>query len=153
MADVDIALNKIDENYWDISFVNGDFKKTDGFETAINITLMCERRAAESEMPKPELRRGWWGNLLLPYDKFEIGSKLWLLSQARSTQDTLNNSITYMQTAFQWFIDDGYLEKIDIDAEYRGIDNTELIIRIDFIRSQNIVESKYYSVWNNTFIE
>lgn len=152
MANIDIKLDRTEEGYWDISFVNGDFKKTDGFDTAINITLMCERRAVASEVPKPELRRGWWGNFLLLYDKFEIGSKLWLLSQARSTQETLNNSITYMEDAFRWFIDDGYLEKININAEYQELDKTKLVIRIDFIRSQNIVESKYYSVWDNTFL-
>lgn len=152
MADIDIALERSEEGYYDFSFVNGDFKKTQGFDTAIQITLMCERRADESEMPAPETQRGWWGNLILPYDNFEIGSKLWLLSQARANQETLNNSITFAETAFQWFIDDDYLDKVNITSEYQDEESTQLILKIDLIRSQNVVDSRYYSIWENTFL-
>lgn len=148
---IDVDLQKTDDGYYDIAFGDdGDFVKTEGFDTAIKMSLMCERRADASEIPSAEYRRGWLGNVQLGFDNFQVGSKLWLLSQARADQDTLNNSVTYTQECLQWMIDTSLIDKIDVFAEYR---NDSLILKINFIRFQNIVLSKYYDVWNNTFIE
>jgi len=98
---VDIKLND-DKGYWDIDFDSqGDFVLEDGFDTAILMSLMCNKRANEAEVEAPQYRRGWWGNETSDFDNFEIGSKLWLLSQARATQNTLNRAIRYTQDALQ----------------------------------------------------
>jgi len=148
---IDIKLNN-NKGYWDISFDSqGDFVLEDGFDNAILISLMCERRANESEVVAPQFRRGWWGNETSDFDNFEIGSKLWLLAQARATQNTLNRAINYTQDALQWMIDDGYVEQITVDAKYRNL--TDLILLITFVRSNNKTFTKGYDVWNNTFTE
>lgn len=151
MAYVDIDLLKDDKTYYDLSFdSDGDFVKTEGFNMALKISLMCERRASKSEVALPQYRRGWWGNQYLGYDNFEIGSKLWLLNQTRATQNTLNNSIVFSQIALQWLVDDNYLNEIRVTAEYI---NSELNLNINLIRSNNLVESYGYSLWDNTLRE
>ena len=67
MALVDILMTKNDDGYYDINFENGDLSKTDGFETALLMTFLCERRASDSEIPSPKRQRGWWGNAFLGF--------------------------------------------------------------------------------------
>jgi phage gp46-like protein len=124
---------------------------TDGFDTAIKMSLMCERRADSSEISTSQYRRGWFGNLILDYDNFEIGSKLWLLSQARADQLNLNLAKTYTQAAFQWMVDDNLIKKLDVFTRYDR--NFKLIITIIFYRSNDKTESIAYNLWDNTFLE
>jgi len=148
--DIDLLKNNNDK-FYDINFgSDGDFIKTEGFNMALKISLMCERRASESEVALPQFRRGWWGNEFLGFDNFEIGSKLWLLNQTRATQNTLNNSITYTQNSLQWLITDNYLSRVHVTANY---EDNGLNINIDLIRSNNLVESYGYSLWDNTLKE
>lgn len=147
---VDLDLNK-DAGYYDISFTNGDLAKVSGFDTALQMSFMCERRASESEIKEPRRRRGWWGNEANGFDNFEYGSKLWLLEQARATQETLNNSETYVYNALEWLIEDGHLDLIRVNAEYDS--NLNLIINIEFVRRNNVVFSRSYNLWENTFID
>lgn len=147
-TDIDIEKNVL--GYYDFTITDaGDFQTTDGFDTAIKMTLMCERRASASQVPAPQFRRGWIGNLQLGYALFEIGSLLWLLSQARAIQNTLNDAITFTNTAFQWMIDDGYLERVETNSEY--LNTTGMLLAINFIRAQDSVFTRYFDVWNNTF--
>lgn len=143
---IDIALEQ-NNGIYDIAIDpnTGDFKLVDGFETALIMSLFCERRADQSEIETSELRRGWWGNETGP-DGFEIGSKLWLLDQARKTQETLNKSNDYGSECLQWFIDDGYLKSIDIKSSY----SPELNIDIKLNRDNSITESRSFELWENT---
>lgn len=147
----DIELIKTESGYYDFSFDEyGDFKKVKGFDTAILITILGEKRADESEMPVPQLRRGWWGNEILGFGEFEQGSKLWELYQARADQTSLNLSETFMREAFQWFLDDKHLDSVKVDSSYD--DYKKLIIHIDLMRDNDLIDSKNYSLWENTFV-
>jgi phage gp46-like protein len=148
----DIKLRRSeDAQIYDINFVDGDFEQMNGLDTAILMSLTCERRADESEVSLPEKRRGWIGNEINGFSDFEYGSKLWLLEQARATQDTLNKAVTYAQEALQWLVEDDYATSIVVDGEYD--DNIELLLNIKFVRNNNVVESRTFNVWQNTFID
>ena len=88
---------------------NGDIKTDDFFDTSLLYSLFGERRASPDEVVEPQLRRGWIGNS----DDFENGSKIWLLSQARLTRDTLNRLQDEAEKALQWLVDDGLAVSID----------------------------------------
>lgn len=148
MTFVDIAMDKTEQGYFDMVFENGVIETINSFETALNMSIFGERRASESEVSIPQFRRGWYGNSLLGFENFEMGSKLWLLGQARATQNTLNNAITYCDEALQWFIEDNYLDKVLVSANYD--ERNAMLINIQLIRSQNIVLSKCYKLWQNT---
>lgn len=151
MSFVDILLEKTTEGYYDLQFDNGDLLSTQGFTSALLMSIFCERRATPSEVAQPEKRRGWWGNAFLGFTDFEIGSKIWLLSQARANQNTLNNWITYINNAIEWFIDDKYLDKINVTAEYDI--NNALISNIDLIIGNDIILNLGLRLWNNTIEE
>lgn len=148
--DIDLKLARKKElgNLYDISFANGDFEMVNNFDTSLQMSIYCERRADPSEVPTPELRRGWWGNELSDNMGFQIGSKIWLLAQARLTQDTLNKVITYTQEALEWYVEDGLLMKIEVSAEF--LEDIGIRLFIKLYRSPNQVETKFFDLWNNT---
>lgn len=150
MAFVDILMEK-DNGFYDLAFDNGDLKSTQGFTSALLMSIFCERRATPSEVATPEKRRGWWGNAFLGFTDFEIGSKLWLLSQARADQVTLNNSITFSTNALDWLIDDKYIDKANITAEYD--EQNVLLLAIQLLIGQDIVLNKGFKLWQNTIEE
>jgi phage gp46-like protein len=142
----DILLNNTN-NYWDIDFTNGDFTMTRGLETAILMSIFVDKRAAANEVPRVDLRRGWQGNKLSGYDNYEIGSKLWLLFQSRNNQTTLNLINTYVVDCLSWLVVDNIATKIEVDSSFipDGIQ-----IDVTIYRSQNIIFSNSYALWNNT---
>lgn len=151
MEFVDIAVSNEGRDFLDIDFENGDIKTTDGFETSLLMSILGNKRASASEVPAPQNRRGWWGNEALDFDDYEIGSKLWLLNQARQTQRTLNDSITYSRDATQWYVDDNFLDKVQVTAEYVKVGNDRVLeILINLVKFQNSVLSKGFRIWQNT---
>lgn len=149
MSKVDITIKKRGSNkFYDIVFdSDGDIETTEGLETAVILSLFGEKRASASEVASAELRRGWWGNLLNQVKDYEIGSKLWLLEQARLTQETLNSSLTSTQEGFQWFIDDRLLDDVLVTSNFT---DSGIKIKIDLIRAQNKVFSRAYDLWEKT---
>lgn len=120
---------------------NGDIETADQLNTALLMSLFCERRAAPSEMPHPELRRGWIGNVATP--GFEIGSKLWLYEQARLTRTTLNGIQSEALSAVAWFVEDDIATKSEA-----GVTPSELVVSL--YRANSEVASVYYKLWEGT---
>lgn len=123
----------------------GDILTEDFFDTALLMSLFAERRALDSEMPDPQLRRGWIGNESTP--DFENGSKLWLHEQARVTRTTLNEIETIILSGLQWLVDDNLVVKIEVNA---GISNGGIAVNILIERIGSPVEKRYFELWNNT---
>ncbi len=148
MENIDIEVLPVtNSQLFDISFVDGDLKGVESMDTAIKLSIFEERRADESEQPVNELRRGWWGNELSDVEGFEIGSKLWELYQARATQETSNRAVTFLQGANSWFVEDNRLESVEITSQLVG---SQITPRIDYIRSNNSVDSRSFKLWENT---
>jgi phage gp46-like protein len=146
MEKIDIAVRKTGEIF-DIDFEDGDLKSIDSFDTAINMSVFEERRADESEQPVNDLRRGWVGNELSDVDGFEIGSKLWQLYQARANEDTANKSVTILQEALIWLVEDGHLSNVTVSSQLSS-DNIDITITL--VRSNNVVDSRSFKLWENT---
>jgi phage gp46-like protein len=148
----DVKLRRRESNsIYDINFIDGDFEQMQGLDTAILMSLTCERRANSSEVSLPQYRRGWVGNEINGFADFEYGSKLWLLEQARATQNTLNDAVTHAQNALQWLVDDGFADSIIAEGEYNDL--IELILNITFVKNNNILLNLKYNVWENTFVD
>lgn len=125
---------------YDISIdANGDIKTEDAFNTAILMSLFCERRASASEMPDALRRRGWIGNT----DDFEIGSKLWLYEQARKSTATDLNINAEVLNALSWFVEDNLLESINATTK-------DGVIEVTLSRPTSQVEKRYYKLWSNS---
>jgi len=149
MADgFDFAIAKNSLGRYDISFNDaGDVSGTSSFDTAILMTVFCERRAAASEVSNNANRRGWWGNTLSDIPDFEIGSKAWLLEQSRLTEDALNLALTYYRTAFQWFLDEGYANSVVVMGNLTA---TGIYVKIILRVAPDTVGTPLFDVWLNT---
>ncbi len=137
MAKIDIKMVKDSRGNYDMAIgADGDLLTTGGVETSLLMSFFAERRADESEVAVPFLRRGWWGNAFTAPDNFEIGSKLWLLYQSRNLPDTARRAEDFTRQAFQWLIDDKIFERITVSSA--ATDNTLLITVIFINRGENI---------------
>lgn len=147
MIPIDVLVEKDERGLFDLAIgSNGDFNTTAGFETALAMSLGEERRADSSEVVRPELRRGWWGNELND-DGFEIGSKLWLLEQARLNQNTANAAVDHAKKGLQWLVEDGHLKDVQASSLFTK-NGIELSIKL--LRSNSPAESVSYQLWSNT---
>ena len=124
---------------------DGDILTADFFDTAILMSLFCERRAASSEVPDSQRRRGWIGNESTP--GFEMGSKIWLYEQARIDRNTLNGINSAADAAFRWMIDDEIALSVSSSSTFTNDTiNLEVIIE----RPNSKVERRYFTLWDNT---
>lgn len=145
MTGYDAVLTEVNGAY-DISLAeNGDILTRDSFETALLMSLWGERRAAASEMPVPELRRGWIGNESTP--GWENGSKLWLYEQSRATRTVLNGIETAVANGLQWLVDDGLAIRVTVSARLTS-GNISVLAEIE--RPNSTVERRYFDLWENT---
>lgn len=141
------AVLTIDEqtNAYDFTLdENGDIKTEEFFDTSLLYSLFGERRASPDEVPEPQLRRGWIGNS----SEFENGSKIWLLSQARLTRDTLNRLQDEAEKALQWLVDDGLA--VSIDQVVASVSRGRVVLDITIRRSRDKVDRKFFTLWENT---
>jgi len=126
---------------------NGDIAHESSFDTALKMTLFCERRASASEQVVPERRRGWIGNEANEIGNFEIGSKLWLLFQARLTQTEVNAAVDYTNQALEWMVEDNLLKSVEVVGSK---ENGALLLNIILFRFNDRVDSRLFKIWNNT---
>jgi phage gp46-like protein len=84
--------------------------------SAVLISLFSDRIANPDDVIPDGTNdpRGWWGDDAA----HPIGSRLWLLSRAKQTTDTLARAQTYIAEALQWLIDDGVVARFDIYVEW-----------------------------------
>lgn len=125
---------------------DGDILTADAFNTALLMSLFCERRAQASEVPAPENRRGWIGNESDP-DGFEIGSKLWLHEQSRITKTSLQDIVTSGSNGLQWLVNDNIITSFNV---YASLSNDNILITVEIYRPNSEVEYKYFNFWSNT---
>lgn len=131
--------------YYDFNYSDeGDIESEDAFDTSIIVSLFTDARADESEVPTPEDRRGWIGNL---GQTFQIGSKLWMYSQSRSNDRTAQGVRSEVQSALKFFVDDGFVKSIEVIAT--PIENG-IGFEVSINRYSSKVDTKYFELWNNT---
>lgn len=137
----------LDDDYDFQIGADGDILTADFFDTAILMSLFAERRATASEMPESHRRRGWIGNESTP--GFEIGSKLWLLEQARISRTVLSETETAAYNGLKWMLD-GIAVNIFTAAT---LSNGSIALEVIIERPSSKPDKRYYDVWDNTGIQ
>jgi phage gp46-like protein len=136
---LDIGLT-FDEDLgeFDIAFEDNDLVTHGGLETMVIISLYSDKRAPDgATLPDPlnTDRRGWWGDETAEKENDEIGSLLWLLNRAKTTEQNLLAAKTYVEEALQWMIDEDIAAKINVITERGGVvGNDRLEIKVEIIR-------------------
>lgn len=82
----------------------------DDLQPLITLSLFTWRRAADEDVvPEGMGRQGWFGD-------GDFGSRLWLLTRAKLTTETLARAKAYVVEALGWMVTDGILAKVDAEA-------------------------------------
>jgi phage gp46-like protein len=120
----DVALRWItDEARADAVVTAEDLLADDGLQSAVLLSLMCDRRADDNDVlpPGETERRGWWADQFSGIEGDRIGSKLWLLKRERRTRQTLLRARQYSLDSLQWMIDDKIVARIECQTGYSTV--------------------------------
>jgi phage gp46-like protein len=124
-------------------------------ETAVILSLFTDASAREDDVI-PDLtddRRGWWGNWESP-EVLELGSRLWLLSREKSTEETRRRAEEYAAEALAWLLQDDdprwprAAARVDVAAEYLEVGPVPpatLALRVRIVRDDGTVYARGYA--------
>lgn len=142
----DAVLSRLEDEHVDFSIdTNGDILTADFLDTAITVSIYEEKRASPSEVVLPELRRGWIGNESTP--DFERGSKIWLYSQSRLTQEIANSIVSAADESLAWLVNQGFAISVISSVE---LINGRVILVIELQRPSSITVKKELFLWDNS---
>lgn len=151
---------------WDSDLVEGDIKLEDedlvreeGLETSVIMSLFTDRRAQDDDiLDDPDDKRGWWGDRLENEgddieDYHQIGSRLWVIERASTTNANLQKAKIFIEEALEWMIEDGVASTIEVEVERQGRpENAILAFKVIITKSDGIIEEYTYDdVWNSQF--
>ncbi len=103
---------------------------TDALPRAVIISLFTWRRANPDD-DLPGLNRfGWWGDTYPETTNDRIGSRLWLLSRAKLTLETIAKAKEYAEEALKWLVDDGVAAGYVVEVERVSLSQLSLGITI-----------------------
>ncbi|KAA5937611.1 hypothetical protein F3I27_22015 [Pantoea sp. Bo_2] len=101
---------------------------TDPLTRAVIISLFTWRRAEPDD--DTERPFGWWGDSYPTVANDRIGSRLWLLSRSKLTNNTVASARNYAEQALAWMTEDGVAARIDIDVSRTGLSSLKLSVVI-----------------------
>lgn len=134
------------ENPGDVILSGSDLVNEPGLETSVTISLFTDARAEDDDVlpNKSDTRKGWWGDALLDQP---IGSKLWLLSRAKNSDETVKLAGDYTKQALDWMVTDEVATEILVSASRSNnqIDISTIIIR----EGKSNIFFRYYLNWQS----
>jgi len=140
---IDFKLDQ-SKGYFDFSIENGDFAKTDSLDTAVYMSVFCEKRT--DKISEPTLRRGHFTNEFSPITGYQVGSLFWFyVEQAKQTDINLSLIESAIADGLKWLIDDTIISKTTVKATRK---NDQLAIDVNLI-NQLQSSSKYYNLFLN----
>lgn len=100
----------------------------DQLTRAVIISLFSWRRATADDLSAEVM--GWWGDTFPDVANDRIGSRLYLLSRAKITNQTANEARGYITEALQWLIDDGVSVRNDVTCSRTGARGDQLLAQV-----------------------
>lgn len=143
----DVKLQPDQDGLFDLVIEDADIGSVEGFEGAVIVSLFTDARADETLSPNPLNRRGWIGDIETIGEGTSIGSLMWVLDQARLTQDTINNANLYVKEALGWMIINNVAK--DVQVEVSSDNMREITINVQ-ITSYDDETSQYFHTWKRT---
>lgn len=103
----------------------GSLDDSEELATAFRIALMTDRLAlADDALPDESAdRRGWWADMDAGtlWNGWPIGSRLWLLSRAKITAETVARAEQYCREALAPFVERRIVSRVDVALERLGL--------------------------------
>lgn len=133
----------------DFEIVNSELASNQDLLTSITLSLFCDRLALPSDalpVPFSTDRRGWWGDTYNPAGL--IGSRLWLLSRAKSTPALLQTAQGYCVEALSWLTTYRVVSNFTVNCSFVDNEPSLLAISITVYRQGQPPASVVYNwVW------
>ena len=126
---------------------SADFASAEGFETSIPVSLFTDARAPAVQVQEAQGRRGWVGNILFADIERELGGLLWILDQARLTENIINLAKTFAEESLNWMVEDGIARNINATVVQDGLRSVKIFTNITTI--DNTVQ-RYVTLWRAT---
>ena len=136
----------------DIAWSDGGLQMDGGLATAILISLLTDALADEGDLlPTADTdRRGWWGDTYAELPGDRIGSRLWLLSRAKQTPQTLELARGYARDALAWLIEDGIAAAVQVAASWYAMGVMRLDIDLAPATAGETAQ-RYTVTWSNSY--
>jgi phage gp46-like protein len=130
-----------------------DLESDADLRTSVIISLFTDGLAApDDQLPDPSDpdRRGWWGDTGTDPPQ-NIGSKLWIYTRAKWTDEVRLGIEETARASLQWMLDDGAADQVIVTATRDEIGRINLSIVIE--RDGNRVFSGTYGwAWAQEFL-
>ena len=121
-------------------------------ETSAIISLFTDRLATpDDRLPDPadSDRRGWWADWEADYP---IGSRIWLISREKQTEDVRQRAEEYCREALQWMIDDDVADTVEVTASWNPQAPGRLDVDVTITRARNQLLKRHFSwAWGQLF--
>lgn len=132
----------------DLSLENLDLVRDSGLQTAVVLSLFCDRRAEDDDALPDNTgdRRGWWADAYAGVLGDKFGSRLWLLSREKQLPSVLERAREYAEEALAWMIEDGVAQSVKVTAWVvrQGV----LGLLVEIVRPDaSRVEYRFNSLW------
>jgi phage gp46-like protein len=114
---------------------------------AVIISLFTWRRARPDDDLPGDLRMGWWGDSMPEIPNDRIGSRLWLLSRAKLTAETVARAREYAEEALSWLVEDGVAARVAVESERIGLSTLGLACRIYRSDGNAPLDIRFSDVW------
>lgn len=136
-------------HYVTVSDINMDETGLDvemdaGLETAVLISLFTNRRANTDDILPNNSNDpgGWHGDVTMD---IPIGSRLWLLSRAKTEREIPAIAEEYIREALKWMLDDNVARKIDVVCTREEKDILKMDIGIYRPEAEPVFYTYYYN--------
>jgi phage gp46-like protein len=126
-----------------------------GLHTSVIHSLFTDARAGrDDKLPYNATdRRGWVGEQFIPKqvgDTSEYGSRLWLNYYVPATEEVLEAQRFAAYESLSWLVGTGVVDSVEVTAEYRTQETSELLALHIVMRRDGEKEPIYDAVWGAT---
>jgi phage gp46-like protein len=143
----DVLIKPDATGIYDLVIEGSDFASAEGFETAIATSYFTDARADAVQVQEAQDRRGWVGNILYLDNGREIGGLLWVLDQARITEDTLNFAKAFALDCLQWMAEDNVARSVEVLVKKTDTRSTNIFTNITTVDNTVL---RYVTLWRDT---
>lgn len=137
------------DTHGDFLVTDGDIVTDDGLKSEVLRALFSDARAASSDiLPAGQTnRRGWWGNMFSDDPEDNYGSKLWLLSREKQTEQTRVRANQIIVDALDYLKRKGLTDRIDVVTEWIGQGRLGIAVVI-WRPKADVAEYRYNFTWD-----
>jgi phage gp46-like protein len=132
----DIELTSVPDGAGEVA---RDVSLDAGLSTAVYISLFTDARASVEEGAEATDLRGWWGD-----DFGAFGSKLWLLTRGKVTDEAIAFARVSAEEALAWLVDGGIARSVSAIVTRIGL--YAISISISIVRPEGTNSTFRYAL-------